>query len=206
MSDQCHTQNDKWIGRARTCTEHANLFCPQRTRFQLLLIGDALDQPLSVHPRIIILGVELGAPFAHRDLRLEQRARVERASGHGCECGCGCRCICRGLLTPSSRLVGSKMVLALEPRQAAEHPSAVAPALAALGVLGVHQVEEEELARGGEERGAIDRTGAAAEILTKGRHDPCVGIRAVPVGEAMMACVVVDHALRHRAQMGDRSS
>ena len=40
------------------------------------------------------------------------------------------------------------------------------------------------------------------EIVTKGRHDPCVGIRAVPIGEAMMACVLADHALRHRAQMG----
>ena len=37
---------------------------------------------------------------------------------------------------------------------------------------------------------------------TKGRHDPCVGIRAVPVGEAMMACVLADHLLRHRAQCG----
>jgi chorismate synthase len=55
-------------------------------------------------------------------------------------------------------------------------------------------------------RKTIDVHGSETEIVTKGRHDPCVGIRAVPVGEAMMACVVVDHALRHRAQMGDRSS
>jgi chorismate synthase len=40
------------------------------------------------------------------------------------------------------------------------------------------------------------------EISTKGRHDPCVGIRAVPVGEAMMALVLADHFLRHRAQLG----
>ncbi len=40
------------------------------------------------------------------------------------------------------------------------------------------------------------------EIVTKGLHDPCVGIRAVPVGEAMVACVLADHALRHRAQVG----
>jgi chorismate synthase len=40
------------------------------------------------------------------------------------------------------------------------------------------------------------------EIVTKGRHDPCVGIRAVPVGEAMLACVLADHLLRHRAQCG----
>ena len=40
------------------------------------------------------------------------------------------------------------------------------------------------------------------EILTKGRHDPCVGIRAVPVGEAMMAIVLADHLLRHRGQVG----
>jgi chorismate synthase len=48
----------------------------------------------------------------------------------------------------------------------------------------------------------IDVRGNETEIVTKGRHDPCVGIRAVPVGEAMMACVLADHALRHRAQMG----
>jgi chorismate synthase len=39
-------------------------------------------------------------------------------------------------------------------------------------------------------------------IVTKGRHDPCVGIRAVPVGEAMLACVLADHLLMHRAQQG----
>jgi chorismate synthase len=48
----------------------------------------------------------------------------------------------------------------------------------------------------------IDVAGNDTEIATKGRHDPCVGIRAVPVGEAMMACVLADHALRHRAQTG----
>jgi chorismate synthase len=48
----------------------------------------------------------------------------------------------------------------------------------------------------------IDLAGNETEIATKGRHDPCVGIRAVPVGEAMMACVLADHALRHRAQIG----
>ncbi|MGB3445122.1 MAG: chorismate synthase [Xanthobacteraceae bacterium] len=51
-------------------------------------------------------------------------------------------------------------------------------------------------------RRTIDRSGANADILTKGRHDPCVGIRAVPVGEAMMACVLADHLLRHRGQLG----
>ena len=40
------------------------------------------------------------------------------------------------------------------------------------------------------------------EISTKGRHDPCVGIRAVPIGEAMVACVLADHWLRHKAQCG----
>jgi chorismate synthase len=48
----------------------------------------------------------------------------------------------------------------------------------------------------------VDRHGQETEILTKGRHDPCVGIRAVPVGEAMMACVLADHFLRHRGQVG----
>src|ERR1051326_3095403 len=50
-------------------------------------------------------------------------------------------------------------------------------------------------------RKTIDIAGNETEISTKGRHDPCVGIRAVPIGEAMMACVLADHALRHRAQM-----
>jgi chorismate synthase len=51
-------------------------------------------------------------------------------------------------------------------------------------------------------RRTIDRTGAETEIVTKGRHDPCVGIRAVPVGEAMMACVLLDHLLLDRGQTG----
>jgi len=51
-------------------------------------------------------------------------------------------------------------------------------------------------------RRTVDRKGHETEIVTKGRHDPCVGIRAVPVGEAMMACVLADHFLRHRAQVG----
>ena len=51
-------------------------------------------------------------------------------------------------------------------------------------------------------RQTIDRQGNETDILTKGRHDPCVGIRAVPVGEAMMALVLADHMLRHRAQTG----
>jgi chorismate synthase len=51
-------------------------------------------------------------------------------------------------------------------------------------------------------RKTIDRSGADTDILTKGRHDPCVGIRAVPVAEAMMACVLADHFLRHRGQVG----
>ncbi len=51
-------------------------------------------------------------------------------------------------------------------------------------------------------RKTIDRSGRETEIITKGRHDPCVGIRAVPIGEAMMACVLADHRLRHRAQCG----
>jgi chorismate synthase len=51
-------------------------------------------------------------------------------------------------------------------------------------------------------RRTIDRFGKETEIVTKGRHDPCVGIRAVPVGEAMMAIVLADHFLRHRAQTG----
>jgi chorismate synthase len=51
-------------------------------------------------------------------------------------------------------------------------------------------------------RRTIDRAGAETDITTKGRHDPCVGIRAVPVGEAMVACVLADAFLRHRGQVG----
>ncbi len=52
-------------------------------------------------------------------------------------------------------------------------------------------------------RKTITKSGEETEIVTKGRHDPCVGIRAVPVGEAMMACVILDHLLLHRAQIGN---
>lgn len=55
-------------------------------------------------------------------------------------------------------------------------------------------------------RQSIDRHGSEVEVRTKGRHDPCVGIRAVPVGEAMLACVLADHVLRHRAQTGHRGN
>ncbi|MEM8578828.1 MAG: chorismate synthase, partial [Pseudomonadota bacterium] len=51
-------------------------------------------------------------------------------------------------------------------------------------------------------RKTITKAGEETEIITKGRHDPCVGIRAVPVGEAMMACVILDHLLLHRGQIG----
>ncbi|RPE64918.1 chorismate synthase [Tibeticola sediminis] len=52
-------------------------------------------------------------------------------------------------------------------------------------------------------RPTIDANGAPTEVITKGRHDPCVGIRAAPILEALLALVVMDHALRHRAQCGD---
>jgi len=55
-------------------------------------------------------------------------------------------------------------------------------------------------------RESVTADGENADVSTKGRHDPCVGIRAVPVGEAMMACVLADHLLRHRAQIGDFGS
>ena len=48
----------------------------------------------------------------------------------------------------------------------------------------------------------VTRSGEDVELVTKGRHDPCVGIRAVPIGEAMLAIVIADHYLRHRAQTG----
>src|ERR671936_249116 len=52
-------------------------------------------------------------------------------------------------------------------------------------------------------RRTVDRYGTDTEIVTRGRHDPCVGIRAVPIGEAMVACVIADHYLRQRGQMGE---
>ncbi|MGO4704637.1 chorismate synthase [Microvirga sp. 2MCAF38] len=52
-------------------------------------------------------------------------------------------------------------------------------------------------------RASVTRHGEPADVSTKGRHDPCVGIRAVPVGEAMVACVLADHLLRHRGQVGN---
>jgi chorismate synthase len=55
-------------------------------------------------------------------------------------------------------------------------------------------------------RRTVDRYGRETEIVTKGRHDPCVGIRAVPIGEAMVACVIADHYLRHRGQVGEPPS
>ncbi|MBD2747262.1 chorismate synthase [Microvirga sp. BT688] len=55
-------------------------------------------------------------------------------------------------------------------------------------------------------RASVTRSGAEAEVMTKGRHDPCVGIRAVPVGEAMVACVLADHVLRHRGQVGQSAA
>ena len=55
-------------------------------------------------------------------------------------------------------------------------------------------------------RRSIDRFGNEIEVVTKGRHDPCVGIRAVPVGEAMLAIVLADHLLRQRALVGTLAS
>ncbi|PWE26549.1 chorismate synthase [Pararhodobacter marinus] len=52
-------------------------------------------------------------------------------------------------------------------------------------------------------RQSVTIDGEATDVVTKGRHDPCVGIRAVPVGEAMMACVLLDQILLHRAQVGE---
>ena len=52
-------------------------------------------------------------------------------------------------------------------------------------------------------RKTVDRYGNDTDIMTKGRHDPCVGIRAVPIGEAMVACVLADHYMMHRAQVGE---
>jgi len=52
-------------------------------------------------------------------------------------------------------------------------------------------------------RRSIDLEGKATTVETLGRHDPCVGIRATPIAEAMLALVLMDHVLRHRAQCGD---
>ncbi|MEO1748385.1 MAG: chorismate synthase, partial [Pseudomonadota bacterium] len=50
---------------------------------------------------------------------------------------------------------------------------------------------------------SVTRDGQEVDVVTKGRHDPCVGIRAVPIAEAMVACTVADHYLRHRGQVGE---
>jgi chorismate synthase len=50
---------------------------------------------------------------------------------------------------------------------------------------------------------SIDTGGNPVEVITEGRHDPCVGIRATPIAEAMLAIVLMDHMLRHRAQNAD---
>jgi chorismate synthase len=55
-------------------------------------------------------------------------------------------------------------------------------------------------------RKTVTRYGEEADVVTTGRHDPCVGIRAVPVGEAMVACVIADHYLRHRGQVGNSAA
>jgi chorismate synthase len=55
-------------------------------------------------------------------------------------------------------------------------------------------------------RKTVDRFGQETDIVTTGRHDPCVGIRAVPIGEAMVACVLADHYLRHRGQVGESAA
>ncbi|MBI4274986.1 MAG: chorismate synthase [Rhizobiales bacterium] len=55
-------------------------------------------------------------------------------------------------------------------------------------------------------RQTVDKYGRETEVATTGRHDPCVGIRAVPIGEAMVACVIADHYLRHRGQVGEGAS
>src|SRR5450830_1342426 len=55
-------------------------------------------------------------------------------------------------------------------------------------------------------RESIDVNGKPVDVVTKGRHDPCVGIRATPIAEALLALVLIDHALRHRAQNGDVKS
>jgi chorismate synthase len=52
-------------------------------------------------------------------------------------------------------------------------------------------------------RRSINKAGEAVTVSTEGRHDPCVGIRATPIAEAMLALVLMDHALRHRGQNGD---
>ena len=55
------------------------------------------------------------------------------------------------------------------------------------------------------ERKSITKSGSSTTVSTRGRHDPCVGIRAVPVGEAMVACIILDHFLLHRGQIGPNS-
>ena len=64
------------------------------------------------------------------------------------------------------------------------------------------QCNDIQICRGPDEKKTINNKFQNTSISTKGRHDPCVGLRAVPIAEAMMACVLADHILRNRAQCG----
>ena len=112
--------------------------------------------------------------------------------------------------------IGEGFVLAAEPGETAADEMAMGEdgprflSNKAGGVLGGISTGEDVVVRFAvkptssilRERRTVDRNGAETAIRVKGRHDPCVGIRAAPVGEAMMACVLADHLLRHRAQCG----
>ena len=67
----------------------------------------------------------------------------------------------------------------------------------------MHEMNREATEKLRLDRRSIDKRGNAVVVNTHGRHDPCVGIRATPIAEAMLALVLIDHALRHRAQNAD---
>jgi len=112
----------------------------------------------------------------------------------------------------SAELTGEDNADEMQPSEAAKsnQPSPVFMSNHAGGILGGISTGQEIVARFAVKptssiltpRRTVTVTGEATEIVTKGRHDPCVGIRAVPVGEAMVAIVLADHYLRHRGQVG----
>ena len=95
--------------------------------------------------------------------------------------------------------------MAIRPRRAASRPTT--PAACSGGISTGQDLEVSIAIKPTSSiitpRETINLKGEAAQVVTKGRHDPCVGIRATPIAEAMLALVVMEHALRQRAQNGD---
>ena len=151
---------------------------------------------------VVADGVPAGSRRA--DLRQARRRSGRRADEH--QCGQGCRNRQRALPRRNfpARKTATKCATGNDgkPTFLSNHAG---------GILGGISTGQPVVARFAVKptssiltpRRTVDRYGNETEITTTGRHDPCVGIRAVPVGEAMVACVLADHYLRHRGQVGE---